>query len=304
MPDGTVCNPAYLPEYRESLILARAFVGNGYAALSSADQLVNKPITREYLQTLFAKKNSTAVEANIGLSFTTKYFQAAFSPYRMQYASEIHNPNNPVVSVHAAIERAFVFSTGSSLIGMEPKLRDFAVGMKVRYVERKFVHGSFSFIDVGTREPRDYLPSQKQTAILANPVLAWVPGGNPWHLRTSIGAKNLGFSSAEYNEYPNAPDLEAGVGIEPPLGFGRFRLGLDFADLLGAPSFEDRLRFGVSYQFGVLELMAGANSASLTTGISFLLSFLQAGVSYEVARDDLENGKEETRIATEISVRF
>ncbi|MBC7385879.1 MAG: hypothetical protein H7301_06925 [Cryobacterium sp.] len=50
--------------------------------------------------------------------------------------------------------------------------------------------------------------------------------------------------------------------------------------------------------------MAGANSDSMTAGLSFLLSFIQAGVVYEIGRNDLDNGKQETRVATEVSVRF
>jgi hypothetical protein len=216
----------------------------------------------------------------------------------------VHNPNNPVVAVHAALERAFIFSGGGSLAPVSPGLSDFSAGAKLRILERKFVHGTFTLLDVATRPSSDYLPSRKQNAILVDPAIGWTPRQAPWKLRATVGMTSVGYSSGDYDEYPDNPDFVAGVGVEPPMRWGRLRLGLDFVDLMEAPALEDRVRFGVSYRFGLMEAMAGLNSAAATVGFSFLLSFVQAGVAYEIAREDLENGKQVTRIATEISVRF
>ena len=304
MPDGTVCNPAYLPDQKESILSARAFVGNGYAAFNSADQLLNQKISQAYLQTLFQQQNDTALEANIGLNFTTRYLQAIFSPYRVQYASEVHNPNEPVVAVNAALEQALVFSTGSSLIGISNAYRDFSVGLRLNILQRKFVHGSFSFLDVATKSTADYLPVRQQNSVLFDPVAAWIPVHHPWHFRVSFGVKNLGYTSDIYSEYPNQVDLVGGIGIEPPLNWGRLRIGVDFVDLIYANAPMDRARLGASYQFGLIELMTGLNTDAATLGISFLISFIQVGVVYEVAREDLQNGNQQTRIATEFGVRL
>src|SRR5262249_9685388 len=43
MPDGTICNPAFLPEKQESTLIGRVFLGNGYTAVSTADQFVFQP---------------------------------------------------------------------------------------------------------------------------------------------------------------------------------------------------------------------------------------------------------------------
>lgn len=112
LPDGTVCNPAFLPALQENSLLARIFVGNDYTALSNADRFIFKPLSKGFLQELFQRQNVTSVEAHVRLVFSTRYFSGAFSPYRVQYVSEVHNPNFPVVSVHASIERSFVFSGG------------------------------------------------------------------------------------------------------------------------------------------------------------------------------------------------
>lgn len=303
-PDGTVCNPAFLPDVRESVLVARLYLGNGYSALKTADDFINKPLTKETMQALFEGDNVSAVEAHAGLSFTTTNLSAAFSPYRAQYVSELHNPNFPEISLHAAIERSFVLGGGIALGTFDPRLHDFRFGMKARILERKFVHGQFSFARAATDDPRDYLPSRKQTAFLLDPALAWVGDKRPWKPRISLGAKNIGFASPYFDEYPNDVDLEAGVGVEPPIRFGRLRLGIDFVDLLYAPAVEDRFRLGASYRVGLIETMLGANSSVLTFGLQFSLNFLQTAVIYEFFRDDLDGGGAETRLSTEVTFRL
>ncbi|MBS1962871.1 MAG: hypothetical protein JST04_11685 [Bdellovibrionales bacterium] len=304
MPDGTVCNPAYLPDVRDSTLVARLYLGNGYSALTTANDFINKPLSKETMQALFSGDNVVAVEGNVGLNFTTGGLSAEFAPYRVQYVSELHNPNFPVIDLHAAIERSFVIAGGIPGGILDPNLREFRFGTKARILERKFVHGEFSFAQAGTDDPRDYLPSKKQTAFLLDPSIAWVGEKRPWKPRVSLGTKNVGFSSPSYDEYPNDVDLEAGVGVEPPVRFGRVRIGLDLVDLFRAPTFEDRLRLGASYQVGLLETMIGANASVFTFGLMFGLNFLQTAVVYEFFRDDLDGGGAETRLSTELSIRL
>jgi hypothetical protein len=303
-PDGTVCNPAYLPDVKKSSLLARFYLGNGYSALSNAENFIDKPLTKETMQALFEADNVVSVEGHAGLSFTTTNLSAAFSPYRVQYVSELHNPNFPQIDLHAAIERSFVLAGGVNLGNFAPEMREFRFGTKARILERKFVHGQFSFAQAATDNPRDYLPSQKQTAFLLDPSVAWVGEKRPWKPRVSLGVKNVGFENQSFDEYPNAVDVEAGVGVEPPLRFGRLRFGLDLDDLIEAPTLEDRLHFGASYQVGLIETMIGANASVLTFGLQFGLDFLQAAVVYEFFRDDLDGGGADTRLSTEVSLRL
>lgn len=102
-PDGTVCNPAYLPDVKEGTLLVRGYLGNGYSALTTADSFINKPLTKETMKGLFSGANVVAVEGHIGVNFTTTNLSAEFSPYRVQYVSELHNPNFPQIDLHAAI---------------------------------------------------------------------------------------------------------------------------------------------------------------------------------------------------------
>jgi len=304
MPDGTVCNPAFLAEAPGSQLLGRIFVGNGYAALDTANTFVNETLTKEDMQRLFEKDSAVMLEAHFGVVFVAKNFSAGFSPYRVQYAQEVHNPNLPVVSLHGAIERSMFFAYGDSLGGIAPELAPFSAGARVRVLERKFVHGEFSLIEATLLEPRDYLPTRKQTAVLIDPSLGWVPPEAPWKLRFSISAYNLGHASEEFPEYPNYVDFGVGIGAEPPVRFGKFRVGLDAVDLVDAPTLIDRIRFGASYKAGLMESMLGLRARTFSGGIMFSLSVVQAGVVYEFVRDDLNDQRLQTRIATEVSIRL
>ena len=183
-------------------------------------------------------------------------------------------------------------------------LREFRFGSRARILTRSFVHGQFSFAQAATDEPRDYLPRKRQTALLFDPSVAWVGERRPWRPRMSLGLTNLGCANGDHAEYPNDIDLQAGVGVEPPVRFGRFRLGVDFVDLFRAPDIEDRLRFGASYRVGLIETMLGANASVLTFGMQFSLNFLQTAVVYEFFRDDMDGGGAETRLSTEVSFRL
>ena len=298
MPDGTVCNASRLGEVKDATLIVRGYIGNGYAALSSADSLLNKPITRDYLRTLFSQNSTTSVEGDLGLVFAAKHFQAEFSPYRVQYASEVHNPNFPILSLHAALERRFALSGGLDVL---PGL---TAGARLRIVDRKFLHSEFSALDPVAESPETYLPVNHQTGIFVDPSLNLRPIGAPWKLSASVALENLGKVNQAYDEYPTDPDLQFGFGVEPPVPFGKLKLGVDFRDVLYTQSFQDTVRLGASYAFGLVEVMAGGNRSIVTGGFMLNLSFIQAGVVYEFYRDDYENGSAQSRIATEASIRL
>jgi hypothetical protein len=99
------------------------------------------------------------------------------------------------------------------------------------------------------------------------------------------------------------------MGVEPPVGYGRLRLGLDLVNLVHADDAVSRIRAGGSYRYGMVEVMTGVNSRSWTWGLQFVLQFIQAGIAYEFVRSDLYslagNGSAfESRISTDFGVRL
>lgn len=305
MPDGSVCNPAFLPYLTDNLFMGRVFIGNGYTALSSADKFIFKPISREFLQDLFSNQNVTSVEAHAGLLFATQNFNAGFSPYRVQYVSEVHNPNFPVIAIHAAIEQSFYLGTGFELGDLSPKLKEWSVGLKARFLKRNYVHGSFSMFQAVTDEPRNLLPAKEQTALLIDPAIAWsrkTKGGPRYSATASVS--NLGQHWPVDPLYPDPVSLNLGTGAEIPLPLGRARAGLDITGINSSGNVWDTLHFGGAYLLGITQIMAGANSHSLTAGAAFGFQLLQASVIYEFIRDDFSETAVSSRISTEFTVRL
>ena len=305
MPDGTVCNPSQYPFVKENLVLGRAFIGNGYDAIRTAHQFIFDTLTKEFLQSMFNSQNVTSIEGNLNLVFNAKYLGVTFAPYRVQFVSELSNPNFPVVAVHAAIERKIEVASGVELDSLGGVFTEMSTGVKMRFLDRQFVHGSFSLFDAISSDPRTLLPAQSQRALLFDPTLTWHATRVLWQPRFTIGAQNIGFHSSTNAIYPDTPDMVLGLGVEPYLGYGRLRLGVDVTDVFTASDIPSRFKVGGSYRFGIIEVMSGWNSKSTTAGIIFGFKFAQVGIVYEFIRYDLStNAQASSKIATEFSVRM
>jgi hypothetical protein len=304
MPDGTVCNPAYLPYYSDSTLLGRVYIGNGYAAFSTATSFLYSNISKDFLQQLFQQNSTLSLEANAGLVFVTRYFSASFQPYRVQYLSEVHNPNLPVLAVHAALERAFILQGGIPLSMISPSLEGLSFGSNLSILHRRYVHTSFSLFDLATTPTDELIPVKTQLAITFSPTLAWRSFYSGWTFLTSATVTNLGTHTPGDPLYYEPVDFAVGWGVEPPLSFGKLRLGLDLVNIAHGDDFGERIRFGTSYKFGILELMTGVNSDFYSAGLEFAAPIVNVGIAYEFIRKDIEGGSPETKLATEFSFRL
>ncbi len=307
MPDGTVCNPAFLGEQTENTLMGRGFLGNGYTAIVSAHHFLFKTLSRDFLESLFKNQQVTSLEANTGLVFTGRYLSASFSPYRLQYVSEVHNPNFPVVAVHAALERQLEISGGFAPWDARKDWRGgVSLGLKSRVFYRQYVHGSFSLAQVLIDDPNSLLPPQQQRGFSFNPGVAWNSRDlvRRAKFRASLGLKNLGASWPANDLYPENPDIESGVGAEIPLSYGTLIPTLDFVDWFRGDTLLARGRLGLSYRIGMLEPMIGVNARALTLGAQFGISLVQGGIVYEMFRQDFSGRSADNRIATELSIRI
>ena len=227
-----------------------------------------------------------------------------FLLYRVQYVSEVHNPNLPVIAVHALVEKSLSFEAGVPLSLIFSGLEDFTLGARLSFLERDYVHGAFSLFDAIGSEPRSLLPTRAQQGVLIYPSVGWVSPKMPWKLRVSLGVNTIGNVWPEDALYPIQVDLGTGVGIEPPVGWGRWRVGLDLVQLIHGEDLLSRIRFGTSYQFGITEVMAGFNQNALTVGLQFGLHFITAGIVYEFLRNDFGGTTPGSKLATELSIKL
>lgn len=304
MPDGTVCSPSLLNYTEENSLLLQFYLGNGYGALSTADNFVNKTLTKDFLEQLFRSNNSTSVDANAGLAFTAKYFSAYFQPYRVQYASEVHNPNFPVIAVHAAKERSLGVKGGVPLSWLDPHLEKFSVGLGIDVFERKFLHGSFSLFQALTEDANQFLPIKEQSGVHIVPALSYKEDDSLWNLLGTVSVSNLGPTWGEDAAYPNKQDVNLGVGISPNVGFGKWSLGVDLVNLITGIGFIDRFRVGTSYQLGAMEVMTGWNRDYVAVGLQYRISIVQAGIVYEFMTHEYGGLSGGSKIATEVSIRL
>ncbi len=304
MPDGTVCNPAYLPYFDDSTLLGRVYIGNGYAAFSTAQNFLYNSISADFLKQLFQQNNTTSLEAQAGLVFVTKYFSASFTPYRIQYVAEVHNPNLPVLEVHAALEQAYTISSGIPLNWLSPALDGLTLGSDMKFLFRKYIHSSFSLLDVAGEPVTQLLPVKNQFALEMDPTLAWKSFYQKWVFLTSVTATGVGFAHPFDSLYANPADITVGWGVEPPIDFGKLRISLDMVHLINATDALSRFRFGTSYKFGILETMIGVNSNDFTAGMEFAAPIVNVGVVYEFVNKDTDGGVPATNVATEFSFKF
>ncbi|MGK5090330.1 hypothetical protein WDW86_22515 [Bdellovibrionota bacterium FG-2] len=184
---------------------------------------------------------------------------------------------------------------------ISPELHEFSAGTKLRLIERNYVHAAFSLFEAVTEDPRTLLPSKNQRAIFVDPYFGWHSESMPW---VGLSITNVGVATPRDTLYPEKKDLGIGVGVRPPLAFGILRVGIDAVNLFTAEDFLSRFRLGASYKFGIMELIAGANSNSGTGGLQYSLQVFQVGIVYEFMRGDLSGGEPENRIATEFAIRL
>lgn len=306
--DGTVCNPAYLTDVEESHVLVRVFIGNGYRALSTANQILNEKPTQEFLKNLFQNENVTTLEGQASLAFTTKYFSASYVPYRVQFFSEVHDPAYPIMAIHAAREQSLNLDAGIPLDWAHSNLSDFSLGAHTQWIDRTFVHSTFTLFDVLTNgNPAALASSQSQKVIKLEPSLAWQKkdvSSNIRALRMGTTLRNLRWVNRDVALYSEKTDIDFGVGIEPNLSLGRLQFGLDSVSLMNAPTIESRFRFGGSYTLGMTSVMTGVTSSAVVGGIQFHFGFAQVGVAYEFYRKELHDGNLERQISTEFGVQL
>lgn len=303
LPDGSVCNPTALDSVTHPRLVARAFLGNGFTNLDRANRLINQPITRDVLQGLFTEESTTGIEANLGLSYAMPHLGATFTPYRIQFVSEIHNPGLPVVKLAAAMEREVSVMTGVGLGRLTQTLEGFKVGAKARFLHRRVLSSEFGLIELSTQDPGTLVPVLEGAAVFFEPVVSWEGRLGRVHLLASAQIKNLGGAWGASGVFTAPTDGEFGFGLGVPLPLGELRIGAEAVRIFTALSLAERFRLGASYKLGVLEVLGGANAAAVTGGLHLALGWVQAGIVYEAYRAAWERTDLVSRLSTEISFR-
>lgn len=284
------CNPAFTDIHTEKLFAAHLFLGNDTSTIRRIEQLINGPHSKEFIEDLFTRHQVIEMEANGEFSFRTRYFAAAFAPYRLTYFSAIRNTSYPVISLHAMKER-----TLRAMIGGEIEEGAF-LGMQVRGVDREFVQDQFTLFDAIT-DTEAVLQKKTQHAVFFEPGLAY-EFQESWRPRVTAYLSNIGVVDREYEEIDSNPILDFGAGVKPPLGFGEWDLAANYHAQKSADDPWRNWSFATSYSLGLLDAIAGVGAEQWSAGV--LTSFWSArvGIVYSARKVTTPLGDELTAQTT------
>ncbi|USN48592.1 MAG: hypothetical protein H6626_05720 [Pseudobdellovibrionaceae bacterium] len=278
IPDGMPCNPANVPLQKKPKLGIELLLSNGYSSLNNVRKLIKGEVSDELVDTLFSEGKIIQIEANAELDFQSNLLNARYTPLTVKGLSVVRNEANPDVELSVMEEKGFMFQTGIETFD------NLFLGVQARFVERKFIRQQFKLISLGTTAGRDALKAKEQTATYIEPGATWILA-KKWQPRVSLLVANLGSVSQEYDELKVPVDVQFGFGISPPVKWGELEISLEYKSL----SYEEetdfeKLRFGGSYNFGAMNLVAGLDANGISGGIFYALDQIDAGVLFSTTK--------------------
>jgi hypothetical protein len=310
------CNPAFAdtppldtgdvwPYSRESdrdtrrLFAADLFFGNDYSTLKEINQILNGPHSQDFVNDLFSKHQVIEAEASGEFTLRDHYFGLAFEPIRLTYFSVIRNEANPVIAIHAMQER-----TVRGQVGGEVEKGVYA-GVQLRWVHREFVQDEFKLVDALT-DPDTILQKHEQNLLLLEPGLAYTFEHAPWKPRASFMLSNIGYIDHNFDQVNTDPVYDIGIGASPELPIGDLDMGLNYRASRSLDNNWDQLRLGVSYTYGLLNGLLGADPRGFSIGILTSFWLARIGIVYNNTKIDTLDGNRVTdqTTFTEFSLVF
>lgn len=270
-------NPAYLGIRRAPKFTAQVATGNGYKAFETSNKLLNEPVSREYLKSLFSDSNVIEAEGAGELTFQANNFGARYTPIRFTYFSVMRDVSFPRIALHVMQEKAFTFQTGYKVT------RGAYAGLQTRMVERRFIHKEFALYDVLLEEPGRVVQPQDQKAVYIEPGAAYF-FDLPWKPRVSAVVSNTGFIDRQYEEFGYRPGVDLGLGAEAPAPYGALEFGVDAHSSQLSQKGLEAFKLGSAYTLGATQLLFGLNSESVNGGVVFGFSSLNVGIVYSSTR--------------------
>lgn len=272
------CNPAFADSRKAKQFAAHLFIGNDTATIRRIDRLISGPHTQEFAESLFQDSRPIEMEASGEFSFRTRYFGAAFTPYRLTYFSMVSDSAYPVIALHAMSER-----TIRAMVGGEVEASEFgrtSAGIQLRAVNREFVQNEFTLFDAIT-DGETVLARRSQNAFFIEPGVAHVFAGD-WEPRVTGFLSGVGFSDQDHEEIDQNPVLDLGAGVRPPLGFGALDLALNYRAARNRPDPIGSVRGAMSYSLGMLEAITAASRDDWSAGLVTRFLSARVGIVYAV----------------------
>jgi len=276
--DDVSCNPTMTVFNQESHLGGEFLLGNGYANVERANRFLSSNIDESTINDLFSREKVLQSEMDISLIFRTRYFEAAFIPSRIQYLSAVRNEANPDLQLDLKKEEWFILQGGGLIFN------GFYWGVRFRTGQRQFIQQEDKLFNLLVEQNRSKFKPKKQSLTLLEPGLTF-QGEGVWSPSVHFVLANLGSVQGGEEEYPNKVDPQWGLGIRPPLAWGRLLFLLDYKQLgVQDQATIQKLHLGISYLLGTMTTMLGIDSRGISFGVFSALKQINTGISIATTR--------------------
>lgn len=293
------CNPALFPFGRETGIRLDLALNVDQRAYDTTDSLVNKPITKEFLEKLFKEHDFQAFSGIARIETVTPYFSLAYTPVHLVGAYQLSNPNLPEL-VASGLRNSEVRLTSGKVL-FEGDVFSFYSGASLGLFNRKFYKIDASVLDLVVKKV-DQLSEVKKSAGLTGDLGVFVLPKNEAWPSFSLNAHDLFTPQEERIGQETAIDLEPqfrrkmrlGMGKTISKFYGSFHLGLEltfwdfFVDL-------DRFASSVSMIYGIGRLRAFLSGSPLMSAFGFLFMGMHYQIGLQYTNDKQDNSIELNR---------
>lgn len=284
--DNLPCNPAYLAKERNRSFKVQLFGGNNISYLNDAADVAQGKATAQTVQSLFAERRSSELEATAELSYTSEKFGLAYEPYRVSYYSLFQNPALPEITVFASLEDSARFQVASYTS------QDFYLGLQVRYLHRQIVSSRFFLTDVLAENRNDFIQPHEQKFFFFEPGVLYSKEDHPWRPEVSFNFINWGLRDGSASFADPVPEYHLGLGVSPDFGWGRWGWALDTAWHREVETPIEMFTLGSYFEMGILKLYGSISEKASGAGFTVGFDHLNLGMSYVVKKEKMEVGED------------
>ncbi len=276
------CNPAFAATNEDKNLSVRGFFGNDYETIRRTYRVVDQELTSDDTRWFLDQTKPLQMETSLEIVYRRPQLGFSVVPERHKFDVLARNSAYPVAAIQALRERSFTMQVGEKLdpsefqLGTKDKL---LVGAQLRYANRQFVRSEFSALDTITESRSQLFPVRRQNAFYFEPGVVYVHGSS-WEPRSSVLVTQTGWADKRFDETSMDPELDLGWGITPPVGFGRWDLGLNYHFLTNQQNSWDTLRLATSYTLKAFQVLFGADNLNQSAGILTKISIFEVGVLY------------------------
>lgn len=274
--DGLPCNPAMTSKATKGNLKAEGLISNGYNNLAKAKKLLSGDVDQAVVNDLFSDQRVIQVESFADVMFTSKFMNSRFTPFSYKFFSVVRNDANPDVELFAVDEQDLTIQSGFSF-------GDFDIGVELKKTDFKFIRQRFKLLALSTQQGVDAIKPKKQSALFIQPAATYnLPFD--WSPRVVLQIVNMGVVDEKYDEFRHPVEAQFGLGISPPVPYGKLDLLLDYKSLNYEEKADEKIHLGALYKYGVMNLGFGLDANGASLGVYYGLEQINAGILFSTTQ--------------------